>query len=125
MQVLLALAIVGLLAGQVQGSTTATNAPPAPTGEPTNTVQVIPATEALLKAASTSGESIRLLIETAQPTIGVPYEWGGVNLESGVDCSGYTWQLLEKAGAGYDRYLDTRALSGIEKSHGLRKIPYE
>jgi cell wall-associated NlpC family hydrolase len=91
----------------------------------TNTVQVIPATETLWKAAATGGDTIRRLLESAPPTIGVPYEWGGVNLETGVDCSGYTWQLFNTTGFGYERYLNTKALSKITERNGLRQISYE
>lgn len=95
------------------------------TAETNRTVQVVPATDALLEAAGKGGDTIRQLIEAARPTLGVPYEWGGTQLEKGVDCSGYTWQLFRKIGLPYNRYLDTRALSQLKEAHGLRRIAYE
>lgn len=95
------------------------------TAETTQPVQVIPATDALVEAAAKGGDTIRHLIDAAKPTIGVPYEWGGTQLEKGVDCSGYTWQLCRKTGLRYDRYLNTRALSQVKEANGLRQISYE
>jgi len=101
------------------------SAAPGSVVETNDTVRVIPATDALMEAATAEGGTIRDLIEAIKPTIGVRYEWGGSDLKAGVDCSNYTWQLFRKAGLRYDRYLDTRALSQVQEAHGLHKISFE
>lgn len=113
------LATGGLDIARVNAQVTATG------GDASQVVQVIPATETLLEDAAQGGSMIRLLLSTVSPTIGTPYEWGGSDLAEGVDCSNYTWQLFRKAGLGYDRYLDTHALSKVKESPELRQIAYK
>jgi len=114
-----------LLLPGIPGVMTASPTAAGPAPETAQTVQIVPASDALLEAAAKGGDRIRRLIDAAKPTIGVPYEWGGSQLQKGVDCSNYTWRLCRKTGLRYDRYLNTRALSRLTEAHGLRQIPHE
>ena len=46
-------------------------------------------------------------------------------MDEGIDCSNYTWQLYRSLGMGYERFLSTRALAGLERDNGLHKISFE
>ena len=88
-------------------------------------IRVVPATDSLVRKAAAGDETIHRLLETALPTIGVPYRWGGTQLQKGIDCSNYIWQLYRAIGRPYDRFLSTTALSRLKRSNGLRKISFE
>ncbi len=88
-------------------------------------IRVIPATDSLVTKAAATGDTISRLLTAARPTIGVPYRWGGAQLEKEIDCSNYTWQLYRKIGMPYDRFLSTLQLSTLKRSNGLRKISFD
>ncbi|MEM9158729.1 MAG: NlpC/P60 family protein [Verrucomicrobiota bacterium] len=88
-------------------------------------VDVVPATEWMMKRASEANSVIRRVIEEAKPTIGVPYVWGGTKLQKGIDCSNYTWQLYRSAGFNYERFLGTMVMSRLQDSYGLRTVSFE
>jgi len=64
-------------------------------------------------------------MQAAQPTIGVPYRWGGTRLLEGIDCSNYTWQLYRSLGLGYARFLSTKVMSRLTRANGLRRVSFE
>jgi len=97
---------------------------PAP-GDGAGQIRVIPATDALVTQAAATGDTIGRLLKAARATIGVPYRWGGAQLEKEIDCSNYTWQLYRKIGLPYDRFLSTLQLATLKRSNGLYKIPFD
>ncbi|MDD3341555.1 MAG: NlpC/P60 family protein [Bacilli bacterium] len=49
------------------------------------------------------------IIKEANSYVGkIPYDWGGTSLETGVDCSGFTQQILLKFGAQIPRVSDAQ-----------------
>ncbi len=68
---------------------------------------------------------LQKLITAAAPSIGTRYLWGGTNLESGIDCSNFTWQLYQKMGLPYDRYLGTQFMSRIYRNGALSKTTFK
>ena len=48
--------------------------------------------------------------------LGYPYVWGGNNLETGVDCSGFTQQVYLKFGITLNRVADSQRANGISIS---------
>jgi cell wall-associated NlpC family hydrolase len=87
-------------------------------------ISVVPASDPLLAKAAERGDIVGRLIKAAGPTIGVRYKWGGTQLDKGIDCSNYTWQLYRSLGLGYDRFLSTMALSRVNRANGLRKVSF-
>lgn len=97
---------------QVPGSV----APPAPKPSPTNTTR--PTNPVPAPKPSTMSGSVGRTFNSGQPVmgdfadeliaygkrfLGVPYKWGGTNLEKGVDCSGYVLSLFKKYGVNLPR----------------------
>ncbi len=66
-------------------------------------------------AYSNKGQEI---VSYAQQFIGTPYVWGGTNLNSGVDCSGFVYAVLRDFGISVNRTSSGMASNGIavEKS---------
>ena len=91
----------------------------------TQEVTVVSLSAAEIEKAAASGEMIGKLLKAVPPTIGVTYRWGQSDLERGIDCSNYTWQLFRKVGLPYDRYLNTLNLSTLTQGHGLHQVTFE
>ena len=87
-------------------------------------VRIVPATQYLVKRASETNATINKLLQTAKPSFGVDYVWGGTQLERGIDCSNFTWQLYRKAGFPYTRFLSTMALARHKQGNGLTSISF-
>jgi len=113
------LALLACLGGLAGGMATPSG------GEAAQAVQVVPATESLLRRASQGGETMGKLLKAARPTIGVPYHWGGTRLEKGIDCSNYTWQLYRSVGLPYDRFRSTMSMSYLRRDNGLRRVTFQ
>lgn len=70
--------------------------------------------------SSTSTSANSSLVQTALSYVGYPYVWGGTSLTNGVDCSGFTMQIMAKYGvylphsasaqAGYGRSVSSSEL---------------
>ena len=88
-------------------------------------VKVVDVTDELIEKVVSEHEALRHLLESAKPTIGVPYQWGGTRLLKGIDCSNYTWQLFRSVGMPYERFLSTMTMSRLRRSNGLRKIAFQ
>lgn len=56
------------------------------------------------------------LVAFAMQYLGYPYVWGGNNLETGVDCSGFTQQVYLKFGITLNRVADSQRANGISIS---------
>lgn len=52
------------------------------------------------------------VLNYAKQFIGNPYVWGGTSLTSGVDCSGYTMQIMKKFGVSLPHYSGAQAQCG-------------
>ena len=87
-------------------------------------IQVVPATQYLMNRAGTANDTIDKLLDTAKPSIGIDYVWGGTKLNKGIDCSNFTWQVFRKAGLPYERFLSTMTLARHRKGNGLRSISF-
>lgn len=54
------------------------------------------------------------LISYAKQFIGTPYVWGGTNLRTGVDCSGFVYAVMRDYGISLNRSSATMASNGVE-----------
>ena len=110
----------------VGGSSATEPAPPAVESDPpAGQVTVVPASDPLLTSAAARDDVLGKLLTAAKPTIGVPYKWGGTQMDEGIDCSNYTWLLYRSLGLGYDHFLSTMSLASLNRANGLRKISFE
>ena len=87
-----------------------------------STIEIVRLPDNVLKRIADSNAQVESLLDTAKPTIGTPYLWGGTKLSKGVDCSSYVLILFRSAGYPYHRWLSTKSLARINHKHGLRKI---
>lgn len=88
-------------------------------------VREIKLSEKLMTRVGDGRKGLSRLLDAARPTIGTPYKWGGTQLEEGIDCSNYTWQLYRKVGLPYKRFLGTMVLSRLKRANGLRSVPFD
>ncbi len=91
----------------------------------TEEVTVVLLSESAVEKAAATGETIGRLLKAVPPTIGVTYRWGHADLENGIDCSNYTWQLFKKVGLPYERYLNTQKMSTLKKGYGLHQVSFD
>lgn len=61
-------------------------------------------------AGSGKGASV---ISYAKQFIGTPYVWGGTNLNSGVDCSGFVYAVMKNFGISLNRSSSAMASNGV------------
>jgi len=88
-------------------------------------IVVVPASEKLLSRAAAGGPTIRRILSAAKPTIGTPYQWGGTDLTSGIDCSNYTWLLYRSIGVPYERYIRTQVLATMSGDAAFSQTTFE
>ncbi len=58
------------------------------------------------------------VISYAKQFIGTPYVWGGTNLKTGVDCSGFVYAVMKNYGITLNRSSADMAANGVEISKG-------
>ncbi len=56
------------------------------------------------------------VISYAKQFIGTPYVWGGTNLNTGVDCSGFVYAVMKNFGISLNRSSASMASNGVEVS---------
>lgn len=66
------------------------------------------------RAASASASKGAEIVSYASQFIGTPYVWGGTNLRSGVDCSGFVYAVLRDFGISVNRSSASMASNGVE-----------
>ena len=64
---------------------------------------------ATVKAANTS--LAQEIVDFAKQYIGTSYQWGGTNLKSGVDCSGFVYSVMKNFGISLSRSSASMAAS--------------
>lgn len=70
-----------------------------------------------VSASSVSGSSIgQKVANYAQQFVGNPYRYGGNSLTGGIDCSGFTQQILAKFGYSISRTSSSQASEGVAVS---------
>ena len=63
--------------------------------------------------ASSKGQQV---IDYAKQFLGTPYVWGGTNLKSGVDCSGFVYSVYKNFGISLNRSSASMASNGVPVS---------
>lgn len=66
------------------------------------------------RSAATASSKGQEMVSYAQQFIGTPYVWGGTNLNSGVDCSGFVYAVLRDFGISVNRTSSGMASNGVE-----------
>ncbi len=66
-------------------------------------------------AVSSNSNSV---VAYAEQFLGTPYVWGGTNLNSGVDCSGFVYSVYKHFGVSLDRTSYVMATNGVEVPYG-------
>ncbi len=62
------------------------------------------------------------IVAYAKKFIGTPYKYGGTNLKSGVDCSGFTYTVYNHFGIPLNRVSSDMPLNGVEVSRANLEI---
>jgi len=88
-------------------------------------VEVVRLSSNQLERLKQTSPLLQKLITAAAPSIGTRYQWGGTNLDSGIDCSNFTWQLYQKIGHPYDRFLGTQFMSRIYRNGALSTATFQ
>lgn len=88
-------------------------------------VQKITLSQSQLARLKQTNPLVDSLVRESLSSIGTPYKWGGSNLKKGIDCSNFTWQLYQKIGLPYDRYLGTQFMSRIHRNGPFKRITFK
>jgi cell wall-associated NlpC family hydrolase len=75
-----------------------------------------PETEAPVEQPASNGSVGQQIADYAQQFVGGRYVWGGTNLATGVDCSGFTLCVLANFGISIPRVADAQAGAGTAVS---------
>lgn len=67
-------------------------------------------------SASSSGNAGLVAAQTALQYVGNPYVWGGTSLTNGIDCSGFTMQIMAKFGVYLPHFAASQAAYGVRVS---------
>lgn len=76
--------------------------------------------EDLFPKGPIQGGARQRIADIAKTAIGVPYTWGGTDLKSGVDCSGFVQQVYKQMGINLPRLSAAQARAG--KRVGLNEL---
>ncbi|MFI3175464.1 MAG: SH3 domain-containing protein [Bacillota bacterium] len=81
----------------------------------TRPAQVVQATVAAPAPVLSKGQEV---ISYAKQFLGTPYSWGGTNLNTGVDCSGFVFSVMKNFGISLNRSSSDMANNGVAISKG-------
>ena len=80
-------------------------------------IKFSPAEEAANAAASRRSQVVNYALQF----VGNPYVWGGTSLTNGVDCSGFTMQVMKKFGVSLPHYSGSQAKMGKKVTSATMK----
>lgn len=91
----------------------------------TERVQAIKLTQSQLTQLKKTTPLVNHLVKESLKSIGTPYKWGGASLMKGIDCSNFTWQLYQKVGLPYNRFLSTQFMSRIHQNGPFQRKTFK
>ena len=83
--------------------------------KPDNIVSTAETKTTTASAASTKGAAV---VAYGKQFIGTPYVWGGTNLRTGVDCSGFVYAVYKNFGVSLNRSSASMVSHGVQVAKG-------